>query len=468
MSLTEKKALTREKRLSTLSHYNGSLEQLRGDIKGSQIKQRIRTFSQVSDDEILYAIRVLSRIGQSAIVVHGAVGCAASGIYFNSEHPLNWYSTNLNERDTILGGDEKLRRAILRAYEEQNPEVIFVIGTPVVAINNDDINSCILELEAELDVKILSIYTDGFKSKAPTTGYDIVLHALLNGVVNRENIVKEDIINVVTVSENREDIASVVKILRDLDIPYRLLPRYSTIEEIRNAGNARASICLDADEGGSFAEGLAELTGVPYIKTDPPVGLRGTRQFIRKLAQALSIEDRASQYIEEKEAVVQKKVQRRIFAGRSVFLDTRTSLAGNLVDFTESLGGQVAGLAVTYVDLNNRSVIEKLDSLANATPVVIANGQPFEKANALSKDHVHFYISTEGDVAFAAKQGSIPVSLSDTAILGYEGIEQFADRIILSEAAVGLGKYLQQDKNPFYRTSWLKKSGNWYVKQEVR
>ncbi|MCD7865943.1 MAG: nitrogenase component 1 [Clostridiales bacterium] len=465
--IEERKALTREKRLSTLSHFNGSLDQLRGEIRGVQIKQRVRTFSQVSDDEIIYALRALGRIGQSAIVIHGALGCAASGIYYHQEQETHWYSTNLNERDTILGGDEKLRRAVICAYEEQNPKVIFIVGTPVVAINNDDVNSCILELEEELGVKILSIYTDGFKTKSPVTGYDIVLHALLRDIVEHDNSQTDDFINVVTLSENREDLAAVVKILKDLGISYQLFPRYSEIDGIRKAGRARATICLDADEGGYFAEGLEQLNGVPYIRTEPPIGIRGTRQFIRKLAQALSIEERASAYIEEQESMVRKKTQRSVFAGRSVFLDTKTSYVRNLTDFAESLGAKVSGIAITGVDLNNRVAIEKLDSLANATPVVIANGQPFEKANALSKDKVDFYISTAGDVAFAAQQGSIPVSFAESGILGYAGIVRFADQIVISEAGTGLAKILSKS-HALYRNSWLKKSGNWYVKQEVR
>ena len=166
-------------------------------MKGTEIRQKIRTFSQISYDEILFAVRAVSKIEQSAIIVHGSIGCSASGIYFNQEKNIHWYSTNLNERDTILGGDEKLRKAVVRACEEQNPEVVFIVGSPVVAINNDDINAIILELEAELNVMIISIYTDGFKTKAPVGGYDIVSHSLLRHIVEREAGEKEDFIKLI-------------------------------------------------------------------------------------------------------------------------------------------------------------------------------------------------------------------------------------------------------------------------------
>ncbi len=458
----ERKALTREKRLSTLSHYNGTLETLRDEVKGTEIKQKVRTFSQVSYDEILFAVRAVSKIEQSAIIVHGAVGCSASGIYFNQEKNIHWYSTNLNERDTILGGDEKLRKAVVRACEEQNPEVVFIVGSPVVAINNDDINAIILELEAELNIKIISIYTDGFKTKAPVSGYDIVSHSLLRHVVEREAGGKEDFINVISFSENNEDIAAVVKLLKDLEIPYQLLPQYGSVSGIRKAGKARATITLNPEEGGYFAKELEEVFGVEYIKTEVPIGFRGTKHFISKIAKALSIEKAAKKYVETQEAIVEKGVKKGLLAGKSVFLDTNLSAAVTFIALIEKLGGAVEGLAIPYVDLDNRIYLEKLTSLNPIIPVMISQGQPFEKANILSKKKIDYYIGTDENVAFAADQGSVPISLHHTAILGYEGIRQFIRQIQKASA------FTVEKKKAYYKESWIKKSSNWYVKQEVK
>ena len=51
--LDERKAITREKRLSSLSHFHGTLEGLIDETSGEEIKQRIRTFSQIQYDEII-------------------------------------------------------------------------------------------------------------------------------------------------------------------------------------------------------------------------------------------------------------------------------------------------------------------------------------------------------------------------------------------------------------------------------
>jgi nitrogenase molybdenum-iron protein alpha chain len=468
--IDERKALTREKRISTLSHYDGTFEGILDEVQGTEIKQRLRTFSQSTYDEILYAIRALSGIDEIAIVVHGSVGCAASGIYYNQLRGIHWYSTNLNERDTILGGDEKLRKAVVRAQEETDAKVIFIVGTPVVAINNDDVNSVILELEDELGVKLISINTDGFKTKAPVSGYDIVSHSLLRYVVDRtakDESSKGDFINVVSISENRENVAAVLKILKDLDIPYHLLPQFGNIDNIEQAGRAKATITLNPDEGGYFAQELQEVFGVPYIKTSVPIGLRGTRHLVLKLAKVLGIEEKAKQYVEQQEESVEKILQLKPLEGRNVFLNIDLASAVHFTYLIEKLGGNITGISVPYVDLDNRENLKKLHSLSKATSWIVANGQPFEKANVLSKKQTDYYISFDAQTAFAAGQGAAPVSFNQSGVLGYEGLKNFIRQLEKADNLLsGYPVELEKDKS-FYNASWLRKSSNWYVKQEV-
>ena len=305
--LDERKALTREKRLSALSHFHGTLEGLIDETSGAEIKQRVRTFSQIHVDETINAFDVLSKIEDAAIIVNGSVGCGNIGLVNASEN-FNWYSTNLVERDTILGGDDKLREAVLRANEEQHPKAIFIIGTPVVAINNDDINSVILELEDEIGVPIISIYTDGFKTKTPVTGYDIVTHSLLKYVVDKFVEEKEDFINIISFSESIEDIEAVTESFKALNINYQVIPRFSSIEDIKAASRARATVVLNPEEGEYLAKELEEVFNVPYIASEAPIGFRGTKKFLLKLATFLNIEDKAIKYVDEIEEELTKSL----------------------------------------------------------------------------------------------------------------------------------------------------------------
>lgn len=461
--LDERRALTREKRLSSLSHFHGTLEGLIDEASGTEIKQRIRTFSQIHVDETIYAFDVLSKIEDAAIIVNGAIGCGNLGL-IDGDESYTWYSTNLVERDTILGGDDKLREAVLRAYEEKHPKAIFILGTPVVAINNDDINSVILELEDEVGVPIISIYTDGFKSKTPVTGYDIVTHSLLKYLVEKDPVQKEAFVNVVSFSESIEDVAAVVKSLKALDIDYQVIPRFSSIAEIKDASKAIATVVLNPEEGEYLAKELEEVFQVPYIASEAPIGYRGTKNFLLKLASFLKIEDRAIKYIDEVEAELAKHIKKDLLEGKKLFVDASLSKIPAYTRLFQNLGGQVVGFGSPFVDLDNRKQLSKVDFLSKGTTVVIGNGQYFEKANAIAKGEVDIYVSDFQGSSFAADEGAAVVSTRGKASFGFEGVlalHQSLKRVLSLDGRFG------DTLNSNYKTSWKSKSGNWYVKQEV-
>lgn len=460
--LEDRKALTREKRLSALSHFHGTLEGLIDETSGTEIKQRVRTYSQIHVDETIYAFDVLSKIEDAAIIVNGAIGCAALGIGQDQERDFSWFSTNLVERDTILGGDDKLREAILRANEEKHPKAIFIIGTPVVAINNDDINSVILELEDEIGIPIISIYTDGFKSKTPVTGYDIVTHSLLKYLVDKNVDLKEDFINIISFSENIEDVASIAVIFNDLNIKFQVLPRFSSVDEIRKASKARATVVLNPDEGDYLARELEEVYGVPYIESVVPIGFRGTKNFLQKLGSFLNIDEQVVAYIDVAEEKISEQFVSNILENKRVFVDASLSKVYGYGRLLTNLGGQVVGFSSPYVDLENRKQLKRFDFLNKNAIAIIGNGQQFEKANELEKNNIDIYFSENVGNSFVTDEGAIVVSTRNRVTYGFEGVD-----VIIASVRRALRLQGKNGNKSSYKESFKRRSGNWYVKQEV-
>ena len=80
MSLLRAKApRSREKRLDTLGAWLGLVSAASTEFAGEEIAQRIRTFAQSSNDDLLYALRILAGIRDSVTIIHGPRGCAAAG-----------------------------------------------------------------------------------------------------------------------------------------------------------------------------------------------------------------------------------------------------------------------------------------------------------------------------------------------------------------------------------------------------
>ncbi|MBR1390820.1 MAG: nitrogenase component 1 [Lachnospiraceae bacterium] len=470
MSIKDRYVLSREKRLTTISHYDGTLGGLWDELTGQEIRQRVRTFTQDSYSEIQYALHLLGSIRDTAIVVHGAIGCAASGIYYNvKDDGAYWYSTNLKERDTILGGDNQLREAVLRAQEETGAKAVFVVGTPVIAINNDDVSSILLELEDEIPVPCIFINVDGFKTKAGINGCDVVAHALAKYVVKKAPE-KEDFVNLISMTEKKADVEAAKELLTTVGVRANVVGRFSGIADIQAAGAAKASVVLDSDEGGYFAELLEEGYGVEYIQTDAPIGIRGTRHFLEKLAGGLKDEaltERIGDYFDREQEKLKRYTGRKRLDGRRVFLHTTVSRAKVYARLIVELGGEVAGIAVPYID---PEIKEKLAALAKEQPelpIVVAGGQPYELANIVRRVEPYFYLSDRGEFAFLDGTDVIPLPLSGISTVGYDGVAALANRI--EKLLKGLERAAGYGSEPtIYKETWLKRSSNWYVKQEVR
>jgi nitrogenase molybdenum-iron protein alpha chain len=149
--LKSKTAVIREKRLQTITAYYGQSDILLEEFTAGQLTQRVRTFSQDTLNDIMYSLKIIATIKNAAVVIHGASGCAVSRLTFHLKDENNgkWAMTNLNERDSIMGSDKKLYETVKQVYQLHYPEIIFIVSTPIVAINNEEIESVAKELEGE-------------------------------------------------------------------------------------------------------------------------------------------------------------------------------------------------------------------------------------------------------------------------------------------------------------------------------
>lgn len=454
----------REKRLSTLSAYLGTAHNLATE---DQDRQNIRTYSEATFDEVIYALKAVGDIEDSITVVHSPLGCGNAKLRFWADgSKSSWYTTNLNERDTILGGDDKLRETILEAYKKHEPKIIFIVATPVVAINNDDISAVVSELEEELNTKIVPIFTDGFKSKAAINGYDLVLHAigryLVKGDAEEE---KSNFLNLISLSENNEDIKEILLLLIELGIETNIIPKFSNYEAIKNSSKAKVSIALNHDEGFFLGRGLEESYDVPYIKTNVPIGSKNTAEWLQLVAEVFNVQDKAEKIIERENLKKRKLIDKAPLSGLKIYIDLKTSKATSLVALIKNLGGEVVGLTIDEVDKVNKN---KLEELKYDLPVHVGSGQLFEIANILNKLKPDIYIGEAKKTAWVSKLGIIPISIGNVALYGFDGGKKLVNLINKSIKNRELIDSIAANSDLQYKDTWLKKSTNWYIKQEVK
>ncbi|GIM29774.1 oxidoreductase nitrogenase component 1 [Clostridium polyendosporum] len=468
--LARKKPQIRENRLNTLGAYLGDSDSLLNDIEKNDVKQRIRTFSQTSFDDIIYVLQAINSIKDSVVIVHGPVGCSAAQLHFFSQGESSpWIVTNLNQKDSIMGGDEKLRKAVFTAYNRHKPKVIFIVATPVVAINNDDIQAVVIELKEELGVDIIPIYSDGFKSKNSITGYDLALHALVKYLVaEEENHEKLDFVNLISISENAEDLKEIVGLLNNIGVKVNLLSRFASPESIKSASKAKLSININKDYGDYLGKALYERYNIPFIETSLPIGIKGTTEWLTEIASVTGTKKETEDFVNKAVSQLRAYIEKNKLNDVKVYVNLPTSLAFGVIELIKEFEGEVVGVTVGHIDDLHKKELENISKNKTDFKIHVANGQTFEEVNIVRKLKPDLYIGGLGQTAWIAKLGIPVVSVDSTGILGYSGITKFIHQINKALKNKAFVRYLGKATSSIYEESWIKKSANWYIKQEVK
>ena len=449
MSILKAKApRSREKRLDTMNAWQGSATAVAAELAGEATVQRIRTFSQSSQDDLLYALQLLAGIRNSVTVVHAPRGCAAAGLYFQAREPSGrLIVTNLDERDTIMGADLKLRRAVTALHHRYHPEVVFIVSSPVVAINNDDIQSVVEELHEELELAIVPVYVTGFASRNAVTGYDATLHALLKYLGGpRKAREANNRINLLAVAEHRPDLNEAVRLLSALGVELNVLPDGAGADTFRAATSARCSVPLDQD-------------------TEDYLGATG--RWLAAVGAALGLEEEARLLHEQESAAARGELAGFSLQGVRVYLGLATATAFGVLELVQEFGGEVVGITVSHLDQLHRKRLEELSARHPDLQIHVADGQPFEEVSILKRLTPDLYLGDSAHLGQLGRLGGAVVSLEDAPILGYRGLVSLAGRISLALRNPSFGAALARTSPP-YHDAWYRRSPNWHIKQEVK
>ncbi|NTW98938.1 MAG: hypothetical protein HGB35_03220 [Geobacteraceae bacterium] len=467
--LKAKSSRTREKRFCTLNAWQGNVLSALTEFSYGEPVKRIRTFSQSSQDDLLAAVRLLSGITDSVTVINAARGCAASSLYHHlTSGSGHWIVTNLDERDTIMGADQKLSKAVREAHRRYRPQVLFIVSSPIVAINNDDIQSVVEELQEELELDIVPVYVTGFASQHAVTGYDITLHALLKYLGGKQrNHQHDNRVNLLSIAEYPDDQEEAGRLLLALGLELNLLPDGASKDSFHQAVKARLSISLDQDAADYLAVCLRDEYGVPYAEVARPVGLAATGCWLAGVGKALGLDQEAKTLHEQESEKVRHILEDFSLEGLRVYLALPFATAFGVIDLVRELGGEVIGITVTRLDQLNKELLEELSLNHPVLQIHVADGQPFEEANIIKHLAPDLYLGDGAHLGQIARVGIPVVSLEETPVLGYNGVIALVRRFSAALRNRSFGQALARTPLP-YKDAWLQRSPNWHIKKEVK
>ncbi len=126
---------------------------------------------------------VLYPIADALHLVHGPIGCAVytwdiRGALSSGPdlHRLS-FSTDLQERDVIFGGEKKLRGALIELIARHAPKAAFVYSTCIVGIIGDDLEAVCKSVEEETGIPVIPVQSEGFKGNK-RAGYQAACRAM--------------------------------------------------------------------------------------------------------------------------------------------------------------------------------------------------------------------------------------------------------------------------------------------------
>ena len=110
------------------------------------------------------AIKALSTIKKSVILVHGPKGCVYHINYIlgmRGDRPSEIYTTCLDEHDVIFGAEQKLKDAIEDLDRRLCPELMFVLSCCTSCIIGEDVDSAVRDTRT--NCRAIAISAGGFE-----------------------------------------------------------------------------------------------------------------------------------------------------------------------------------------------------------------------------------------------------------------------------------------------------------------
>jgi nitrogenase molybdenum-iron protein NifN len=248
-------------------------------------------------------------IESSMVIIHGSQGCSTYMRRHIAEHfnePIDVASSSLNEKGTIYGGEESLKKGLDNLIKAYRPKVIGVLTTCLAETIGEDIDRIVAEYRLERglgeDCPIIPVSTPGYGG-THFEGYWLAVKKIA-GLAAR--VPDHRRINVILPNLSPADIREIKRILdlmkaqyillpdfsdtldSPLARPYRKIPRGGTaLADIMAMGGSAATIQMGVtvEEGLSPGRLLEKEWGVPLYNIPVPMGVENTDNFVGLLSR---------------------------------------------------------------------------------------------------------------------------------------------------------------------------------------
>ena len=381
---------------------------------------------------------VLYPVADALHIVHGPIGCASytwdirGSLSSGPElHRLS-FSTDLQERDIIYGGEKKLERAIGELVGEHKPNAVFVYATCITGIIGDDISSVCKRATEECGVPVLAVHSEGFKG-TKKDGYKAACDALARIVGTG------DISDVTPVSINilgEFNLAGEAWMIEDY---YKrmgvevvsVLTGDGRVGKISKAHGAALNVVQCSGSLIYLAEHMKEKYGIPYIRVSY-FGIEDQSQALYDVADFFTsspeLKINSEKIVREELSKIMPQIQfyRKALSGKRAAV----YVGGAFKAFSLIKALRLIGMSVVIAgsQTGNKEDYQQLKDMCDPGTVILDDSNPLELSKFVLEKGADLFIGGVKERPIAFKLG---IGFCDhnherkTALAGYEGMINF-------------------------------------------
>jgi nitrogenase molybdenum-iron protein alpha chain len=231
-------------------------------------------------------------------ITHGPIGC---GFYSwltrrnqtdaSGDGAANYmtycFSTDLQDKDIIFGGEKKLEQAIQEAYDLFHPKAIAVFATCPVGLIGDDIHAVAKRMKDTFgDCNVFAFSCEGYKGVSQSAGHHIANNQIFRHVVGENDEKKAGAFQINLLGEYNigGDGFEIDRILARCGITnIATFSGNSTYDQFASAHTADLNCVMCHRSINYVADMLETRYGIPWIKVNF-IGAGATAKSLRKIA----------------------------------------------------------------------------------------------------------------------------------------------------------------------------------------
>jgi len=387
---------------------------------------------------------VLYPIADALHIVHGPIGCAAytwdirGSLSSGPElHRLS-FCTDLQEKDVIFGGAEKLYKSLIELIDYYQPKAAFIYSTCIVGVIGDDVEAVCRRVAAGKGISVLPVHSEGFKG-TKKDGYRAACDAIatLVGTGPTAGISKHSI-NILGDFNLAGETWMIRKYYERMGIEVvATITGDGRVDDIRRAHGAKLNVVQCSGSMVHLAKEMERKYGIPFRH----VSYFGIEDMSRALYDVADFFGDASKIaaarnlVRDEVAKIMPELRRyrEALTGRRAAVYTGGAFkAFSLVRSLRSLGMQTV---LVGSQTGNKEDYKLLGELCDEGTILVDDTNPLELSRFVQEKGVDLFIGGVKERPIAFKLG---IGFCDhnherkEALAGFEGMINFAGEVYRS------------------------------------